>query len=136
MSFSAIAVSVATALVALWCLAKIGGRLPGPYGDRVCQGREWRREFPNAPKADIREFLTLFVDAFAFSGKDKLKFDPSDKILSVYRTLYPSRWMPDALELETLATEVEKRYGFSFSSVWSEDLTLGDLFKRTQESRE
>ncbi len=136
MTFFAIAVSVATALVAIWGLSKFGGRLPGTYGKRVCQGRDWRRAFPTVPKADIREFLALFVEAFAFSEKEKLKLNPNDRILAIYRTLYPSRWMPDAMEVETLAAAIERKYGFSFNSVWSEDLTLSDLFRKTQEARE
>lgn len=84
--------------------------------------------FPNAPKAEIREFLALFVDAFAFPNEEKLKFSPDDKILSIYRALYPSRWMPDALEVETLAKYIEAKYGLPFASVWSENLTLGELF--------
>lgn len=135
MTLSAIAIPLAIALALIWGLVKFGDRLPGSYADRACQGSEWRRAFPDASKADIREFLTLFVDAFAFSGNNRLKFRPDDKILSIYRALYPSRWMPDAMEVETLATEIERRYGFSFGSVWTEDLTLSDLFRKTQESR-
>ncbi|BBE50660.1 hypothetical protein OYT1_ch1100 [Ferriphaselus amnicola] len=111
------------------------GRLPGQFGDRACQGRGWRSAFPTAPKAEIREFLALFAEAFAFPNKEKLKFSPDDKILSVYRTLYPSRWTPDALEVETLAKDIEAKYGLQFSSVWSENLTLGELFAKVQERR-
>ena len=33
---------------------------------RTCAGFAWRRRFPRASKAEIRSFLTLFVNAFAF----------------------------------------------------------------------
>ncbi len=79
--------------------------------------------------------MALFVGAFAFPDKEKLKFGPDDKILSIYRALYPSRWMPDALEVETLAKGIESRYGLSFLRVWNENLTLGELFANVREGQ-
>lgn len=104
--------------------------LPRPYRFRSCEGQGWRRAFPTASKDEIRSFLLLFVSAFAFADKDKLKFRPDDKILHVYRSIYPSQWMPDALELETLANELQKRYALKLESIWNDDLTLGELFIR------
>jgi propanediol dehydratase small subunit len=132
MAASTIIFVIAIAAAVLWGVI-FGGRLPGAYGVRTCQGRDWRRAFPTAPKTQIREFLALFVEAFAFADKEKLKLRPDDKILSIYRTLYPSRWTPDALEVETLAKDINKKYGLSLASVWSEDLTLGQLFAKVRE---
>jgi hypothetical protein len=132
MTNTAIIFAVAIAAVILWGLID-GARLPGAYGVRQCQGRDWRRAFPEAPKAQIREFLTLFVEAFAFAEKEKLKLSPDDRILSIYRTRYPSRWTPDALELETLAKDVKTKYGLSLASIWNENLTLGQLFAKVRE---
>ena len=70
----------------------------------------------------------MFVSAFAFADKDKLKFRPDDKILDVYRNLYPSLWMPDALEFETLTYDLKKQYALDLETIWSDDLTLGELF--------
>ena len=39
---------------------------------------------------------------------EKLKFSPGDRILDVYRAVYPSRWTPDALGLEAFAEELDK----------------------------
>ena len=35
------------------------------YWDRACTGFQWWRRFPDAPKTEIRDFFTVFVDAFA-----------------------------------------------------------------------
>lgn len=127
-----------TALVWLIVLAFVlwvvffGGHVPQPFRSRSCQGKGWKNAFPCARKQEIREFLTVFVRAFAFSDKEKLKFSPDDQILLVYRALYPSKWLPDALELETLAAEIESRYGLKLETVWTADLTLGQLFGHIQ----
>jgi hypothetical protein len=105
-----------------------GGRLPSGFRDRACQGRGWRRAFPNAPKERIRAFLQVFVGAFAFRGSERLKFSPDDRILDVYRAVYPSRWVPDSLELEAFASELENQFGLRLESLWNDQLTLGEVF--------
>ena len=99
-----------------------------PFRNRTCQGRGWRRSFPDARIKDIRDFLLLFMQAFAFSGDDKLKLNPDDKILEIYKALYPSKWMPDALEFETLAKNLWRKYSVDLGTIWKDELTLGDLF--------
>lgn len=111
----------------LWAVL-FGGRLPHPYRGRQCQGRHWKREFPEATKQEIREFLTLFVRAFSLSATETLKLKPGDEVLAIYRATYPIPGMPDALELETLAQGLKARYGLSLEDLWAENLTLGDLF--------
>jgi len=59
------------------------------YWRRACTGFAWRRRFPSASNAEIRSFLTLFVNAFAFAEFRRLSFSPDDKPLEVYRALYP-----------------------------------------------
>lgn len=114
--------------VLAWGLAS-GRRLPTGFRHRGCQGRFWRRSFPNTPKTRIRIFLQVFADSFAFETRDGLRFSPHDRILTVYRALYPSRWTPDSLELETFAQEIEKRYGLRLKSIWNDQLSLGDVFR-------
>lgn len=97
------------------------------YEDRVCQGRYWRRMFPQACKADIRAFLMLFEDAFAI-GVDKLKFHPNDRIEDIYHKLNPYAWGGDALEYETLDDRLKYDYGLELEDVWRGGLTLGELF--------
>lgn len=111
----------------LWSAWK-GMPLPLPFRNRGCQGAGWRRAFPDVPKQNIREFLALFAEAFAFDDSTKLQFNPNDKILDVYRSLYPHKWQPDGLEVETLAKFIEETYRVSLGGVWSEHLTLGELF--------
>ena len=74
----------------------------------------------------------MFVDAFAFDKREKLKLSPDDAILRIYRLRYPHQWMADALEVEILAKEVQRRYGVPLDSVWHEQLTLGELFAHTR----
>ena len=116
-------------VVVIWLASAFyGGGLPKKYRLRKCMGKYWKSAFPNSSKDDIREFLILFTDAFAFSTKDKLNFSPSDKILDIYHELYPTKWMADSLEVETLATDIENKYSFNFNKLWHENLTLGELF--------
>ena len=118
----------------LWTVL-FGGRLPKPYHIRACQGKGWRNAFPSSSKQDIREFLSVFVGAFAFSQKERLKLNPEDQILQIYRAIYPIRWTPDALELETLTRDINAKYGFALENVWHENVTLGELFRITQRAR-
>ena len=80
------------------------------------------------PKTEIRSFLALFVDSFAFNQKRRLCFSPDDKVMDVYRALYPDRFMADALELETLELQLREKYGKDAASFWREDITLGEIF--------
>ncbi|TGU72436.1 hypothetical protein E4633_09025 [Geomonas terrae] len=99
------------------------------FWSRGCSGAEWRRQFPQATKESIREFLECFVEGFAFDNKERLKFTPNDKIMEIYRALYPTEGWPDALELETFAINLEKKYRFDLAGVFTEELTLGQIFK-------
>ena len=124
---ASVVVTLIIAGVLLWALL-FGGRLPREYRARSCQGRAWRSTFPDASNAEIREFLELFVSAFAFSSTERLKLTPDDQVLGVYRALYAHRWMADALEVETLSREFERKYGMSLATVQHEHVTLGELF--------
>lgn len=110
-------------LIAALC----GGKAPKPYARRKCMGKHWKRAFPQASKHEIRAFLLLFADAFAFKPVYKLQFAPHDRILDIYNASVGTLGM-DALELETLAYRIEREYHVDFTAVWSETLTLGDLF--------
>jgi hypothetical protein len=94
-------------------------------------GTAWKRTFPQASKGEIRQFLYMFVDAFAFPKRRALQFAPTDRVLAVYRGLYPLKGLPDALELETLALRLEGRYALDLRKIWRDDLTLGEIFSRT-----
>jgi len=99
------------------------------YWGRACAGREWRRAFPDATKQDIRQYLQLFVDAFAFRDCRRLCFRPSDKLIEVYQAIYPVKGWPDSLELETFALMVEKTYHLDLTKAWTPELTLGEVFR-------
>lgn len=125
---------VALAIAVAWSL-KHGGLLPRRYRDRSCQSREWKKAFPTASAAEIRAFLSVFVSAFAFKDDEKLKLQPQDTIMQIYRALYPSKWQADALEVETLAIDLRKHYGLELSSIWSPELTLGQVFEHAKLTR-
>jgi hypothetical protein len=127
------AIGIALVVIALigsvvWAVF-FGGRVPKTYAGRACEGAGWRRAFPDSSSDEIRTFLLMFVDAFAFRDTEKLKFSPNDRIMDIYRALYPSRGTPDALEVETLALQVERKCGLRLATVWREELTLGELFQ-------
>ena len=126
-----LAISVIALLISLptWIRSRRALRL---YWDRGCMGIRWRRRFPNSPKSEMREFLTIFVEAFGFSHKRRTCFSPDDRVLDVYRADYPPGSLADNLELETLGLRLGKRYGIDFAAVWREDLTLGELYERTR----
>src|SRR5262245_54522345 len=96
------------------------------YWRRACTAFRWHRRFPDAPNSEIRDFLDLFVDAFAFSPKRRCCFSPDDRIMEVYRTIYPSNGFgADSMELEFLCKMIEKRYRFDLATSWHEKITLG-----------
>lgn len=102
------------------------------YWDRHCMGLRWRRRFPDAAKSELREFLTIFVDAFCFDHKRRTCFSPDDRVMDVYRADYPPGSFSDSMELETLGLSLEKRYGIDFNAVWHDDITLGELYGRVK----
>lgn len=111
---------------------RFGTSLPKRYQSRKCEGAQWRKAFPQAPKDDIREFLLLFASAFAFRDSEKLKFSPNDRVSEIYRDLYPNRWVADALELETFTDDLNAKHGLMLGEIWSEKLTLGEVFACVQ----
>ncbi len=102
-----------------------------PYWERACTGICWKRRFPDASKAEIREFLDLFVNAFAFHPQRRLCFFPDDHVMEIYRALYPENWTADSLELETFASLLRETYGLELNAC-RDDITLGELFDLTR----
>lgn len=120
------AISVAALAVAFMLL--IFPRTIRVYWERSCTGQAWKRSFPHASKHDIRRFLQLFADAFAFQTGRVLYFAPADRVLTIYRALYPVKGWPDALELETFALRLQQAYGVDLRGMWRDNLTLGEVF--------
>jgi propanediol dehydratase small subunit len=102
------------------------------FWDRDCTGVAWKTAFPAASKAEIREFLKMFVLAFDFGRSRTLKFEPADRVMDIYRIRYPSRLAADSMELETLRAMARKRYGVDLVLSWHENITLGELFEGTR----
>lgn len=116
------------ACVVLVVWAVFSDSLPAKYKTRRCAGRAWKRAFPSASTQQIRTFLTLFVEAFAFNAQHRLTFNPQDSLLDIYHALYPHRWQADALEFETLDDTLKEHYQLSLDDIWHDGLTLGELF--------
>lgn len=106
-------------------------RALAPYWTRRCQGREWRVRFGRGAKTDVREFLSLVVDSFGFGRRRRLWFGPDDSLFAIYRACNPRPGWPDACELEAFSKLLSARYGIDLSSIWHEQLTLGEIFERT-----
>lgn len=127
--------AVRTRLLAWLRSQYMGGLPPAPYNKRSCQGSAWRRTFPEVPKHDVRDFLDVFVGAFAFSPSSRLSFAPNDSLLAIYRAVYPCSWAPDGLEIETLGCAMKRRYGIPVAGLWHDALSLGELFAATRQAR-
>lgn len=110
-----------------------GGVLPAPYNSRSCCGNNWKKAFPDRKSEEIRQFLSLFTSAFSFKSEYRLKFMPTDRVMDIYQSLYPVRGV-DAMELETLKKNIESVYQLDFDRIWSERLTLGELFAYVSEN--
>ncbi len=119
--------------VALIAAALIEYRNRGYYRGRSCAGRLWRREFPDAPKDQIRLFLDCLTGGMGFPRSFRLKFEPSDRALTVYRSLYGGKTpFSDCLECETFLTSLSRAFGVELQGLirrWDESITLGDLFR-------
>jgi propanediol dehydratase small subunit len=102
---------------------------------RPWQGRAWRSTFPTASRKDIRDFLSVFASSFSFRESERLHFRPDDDVLGIYRAEHPTRRLPDAQELDTLAKALRERYGLMLDEIWHDGLTLGGLFQRVQQVR-
>ena len=126
-----IGVLVLAAVVMLPDLLKSRKQLQ-KYWSRSCMDKEWKKRFPEIPKEDIRDFLEVFVDGFAFSRKKGLKFSPDDKVMDIYRGLYPTKNWPDALELETFTINLQRKYAFDLGKAFNQDITLGRIFEMTR----
>jgi len=122
-------------LAALAWAAFHGWQLPNSLHYRPWQGRVWRSTFPAASRKDIRDFLSVFVSALSFRENEPLRLRPDDEVLGLYRAANPTRWLPDAHELERLARALRDKYGLRLDEIWHEGLTLGSLFQRVQQAR-
>lgn len=125
-------VLISVAVGAWWFVSR--RRALGAIWQRSCMGRAWKRTFPDASGREIRRFLELFTSAFGFHERRTLVFAPTDRILDVYKAAYPLDGLPDALELETFARDLDKHFGLDLYRAWRENLTLGEVFSLTRKA--
>jgi hypothetical protein len=100
----------------------VGDRnLPPQFRDRLADAEVWRDRFGQDFGIADR-MLLIFCDAFMFTAEDRFKFRPEDTVSAVYRALYPSRGVPDALEDTFLIRGLEKEFGFTFDEARPEEI--------------
>jgi len=92
-------------------------------------------DFP-ARCASRKKVPLILVDAFMFDRKNRLKFTPQDKLMDVYRLMYPPGNFCDAMELETFADTLDRQYEVDLATLDSwEHITLGQLFEMTRNKK-
>ncbi len=83
------------AALAVILVVSIGGGLLAAhlqfrsYWRRACTGRAWKLGYPEASKAQIREFLKLFVRAFGFRRSRMFRFEPTDQVKDILSKRFP-----------------------------------------------
>ncbi|HEV2327157.1 MAG TPA: hypothetical protein VGY56_00025 [Verrucomicrobiae bacterium] len=94
--------------------------------------RQWNQLFPNASKAEIREFLEVLFRSFDEPLPENYRLSPSDKLIRAYRAIYGPDTAPDKTEIENLANQLAQRYGVEVLNSLREDTTVGELFALIQ----
>ena len=97
-----------------------------------CQETRWRRAFPEAPKREVHEFLATFARAFDYPSREKLRFRPNDTVYHVYRARYHLAGWAHSAERAALSRLMDKRYHVALEDLWSQTLTLGELFEASR----
>ncbi|MYN45390.1 hypothetical protein GTP23_10045 [Pseudoduganella sp. FT93W] len=120
-----------TAVIALAIASKMATALPRRYRARNCQSSAWLQAFPDTRLQDVREFLLLCTQSFSFKGRQKLLFGPGDRLQEIYRSQSRHR-RGNRQPFDTLESELLARYGVELAPLWSEHLTLGDLYAQVK----
>lgn len=112
----------------------------GVFHLRPCQGRQWKRTFPDARNEEIRRFLLCLVEGMDFEREDLLKFRPEDDVIAIYRSHYGGETPRcDEMECERFVMALADSFQVSeerICAAWSdESVTLGELFRVIRESR-
>jgi len=115
-------VAIIVALALFWLFERFRLR---EYSARSCQGRAWKKAFPSAKKQEIREFLDLFVGAFALPTHLKLRLHPDDLPMDLYKAVTLG---VDAMEFENFSMDLERKFGRGLDSRTDDSWTLRDIF--------
>lgn len=103
--------------------------IPAVYRDRGSLSEQWEQRCGHVGCVTFDAVLTLFCEAFSFNHDDRYKFGPDDRIMDVYRSLYP-RWklwrVADEMEIETFLLELDRQFGIEADRWWN-DMSLGDV---------
>jgi hypothetical protein len=98
------------------------------YWGRPSTATLWASSFPDATPADIRSFLEIFVDAFAFGAKRAFCFGPEDRLSEIYDALYPCGSRGAGGEMTCFYLMLQRRYGRSISADEFSGMSLGEIF--------
>ncbi|MEM7576565.1 MAG: hypothetical protein AAF328_03735 [Planctomycetota bacterium] len=109
----------------------------GRVAQRSCAGFAWRARCRRERTLAVRSFLESVVDEMGLPRKLTAKLRPDDRIMDIYRWIYPPNRNlgADALELECLSLELERRYRVSLADMFGDDVRFGDLFDRLHRPR-
>ncbi len=86
--------------------------LKGREPDQSLWEIEYSKEMPR-----VLEILRLVCKALLLRDDDVYRLRPNDRVLAIYKAAYPHGG-PDSLELESLATEVRRRYHVDVTALW------------------
>lgn len=104
-------------------------KLPSPYKTRPLQPKVWKQHFGAESYSFCELVLTELCDAFLFTQESRFRFLPDDRLAAIYHACHPP-WKfwdwGDSMELETLAQNLEKRFGIDLTKGHSE-ITLGEI---------
>jgi MFS family permease len=93
---------------------------------------QWRRQFPNSSKAEIRDFLNALARSLGFESAKHRLLSPNDKLLSIYESIYGPGSTPDNTEIDHFIRHMQERYGIDVLTSWREDVTVGELYARAK----
>jgi hypothetical protein len=69
---------------------------------------------------------------FQLQRPAKLLFGPGDRLQEIYRSQHRRRRHDNRQQFDILESDLLARYGVELAPLWSEHLTLGDLFAQVK----
>lgn len=121
-----------------WRTGSFGARLaPARYRNRGSQEAVWRDRYSGASLEVADRVLCAVCDAFRFAAKDRFLFAPDDRLMDIYRAVYP-RWriwllqFGDEMELESLLLDLDRDFGLDEFPL-DKETTIGHIVEAVLE---
>jgi hypothetical protein len=101
--------------------------LPGAYEARPSQEQLWRKSYDKDFHVADR-VLSIFCGAFMFDEDNRFKFAPKDRLMDIYRSIYPIPYISaDSMEFEHFITCLEEEFGITIADSDVDDEKLSTL---------